>query len=88
MITNTAIHPEVNQLTLQLAMNMIDEEIEKLHALAIVLTNRLEPEDQKNPTNDLISWRVAEVLQERLGEVEFFESIRELLHVSKADLIA
>ena len=63
------IHPSVNGQTLALAMDLISDELDKLHCLAIALSNQLEPKDPKNPTDgdDLISWRLAEVLEERLG---------------------
>jgi hypothetical protein len=83
MTTPKPIHPDVNGHTLDFAMDFMDQELAKLESLAIVLTNQLCPSDPKNPSDDddVISWNLAQVLSERLGNVNFSNSMRELLRL-------
>lgn len=77
---------EINTGDLEYAMDYMDEELEKLHCMAIVLCNMLRPDDPKNPDDDddLVSWNVAQVLKERLDSTLFSNTMRDLLRVSKA----
>jgi hypothetical protein len=80
MNTPTAtVGHEVTRFTF--AMDLIDDEMNKLHCLAIALENQLRPNDPKNPTDtdNLIAWRLAEVLEEKLGSTAFEKGVRSLL---------
>jgi hypothetical protein len=68
---------------LEFAMNFMDEELEKLNCLSIALCNQLQPDDPKNPDDgdNLIAWNLARIMSERLGSVEFSNSMRQLLRV-------
>lgn len=79
----TALHPEVTQGVLDLAMSILNEELEKILSVAICLLNRLEPKDLHDirDNEDVIAWRLAQVLEERLSSGEFEDSLRQLLHV-------
>jgi len=69
---------------LKFAADYLDEELEKLLCLSICLTNRLEPKNPKEPTDeeDTISWNLARVLCERLERKDFSDSMRSLLQVN------
>ncbi len=80
----TPITPASNEsapFMLQYAMDYMDEELDKLLALSHVLVRELEPKDPKNPTDsdNLTAWRTAEILCERLNEVEFSNTMREMV---------
>lgn len=79
----TAVHPEVTQCVLDLAMSILNEELEKMLSVALCLMNRLEPKDLHDirDDEDVIAWRLAQVLEERLSSSEFEDSLRKLLHV-------
>ena len=63
------------------AFEFLDDELETLLALSITLMNRLEPNDPKNPSDrdDITSWRLSQVLNDRLATVEFSNNMRMLL---------
>lgn len=77
------VHPEVTQATLELAMSLLHDELEKMLCIAISLVNKLEPKDVNNiqDDEDVIAWRLAQVLEDRLSETAFLDSLRELLRV-------
>lgn len=79
----TAVHPQVTQGTLDLAMSLLHDELEKMLCVAISLANKLQPKDLSDiqDDEDLIAWRLAQVLEDRLSETAFEDSLRELLHV-------
>lgn len=82
----TAVHTEVTQGVLDMAMSILNEELEKMLSVAICLVNRLEPENLRDirDDEDVIAWRLAQVLEERLSSNEFEDSLRQLLHVKTA----
>jgi hypothetical protein len=79
----TALHPQVTQGTLDLAMSLLHDELEKMLCVAICLVNKLQPKNTSDiqDDEDLIAWRLAQVLEDRLSETAFEDSLRELLHV-------
>lgn len=81
---SNAVHPEVTQGVLDLAMSLMEEEHEKLLCIALSLANKLEPKNPKDiqDDEDVIAWRLAQVLEERLSSVEFLNDMRGLLKVA------
>ena len=63
------------------AFDLMNDELEALLAWAIVLMNRLEPQNPDEPAHgeDVTSWRVAQVLNERLGSLGFTDNMRLLM---------
>lgn len=61
----------VNRDELEFLVERLQEEFEQLHALSTTLTGRLRPNDPDNPNgrDDLVSWRIAQILEDRLGTV-------------------
>ena len=55
----------------------------KIVCLAISLVNKLEPKNIEDiqDNEDVIAWRLAQVLEERLSSSEFEDGIRKLLRV-------
>jgi len=86
MNTEKAPRTDIATGELEYALDYMDEELQKLLCMAIVLCNMLRPEDPKNPDDDddPVSWNVAQVLKERLESTRFSNTMRDLLHVSKA----
>lgn len=70
-----------NAKTNKFAFEFLEDELETLLALSITLMNRLEPEDPKNPGDhhDTTSWRLSQVLNDRLAKVEFSNNMRMLM---------
>lgn len=66
---------------LQFAFESLKEEIEKIRALAVAVLHRLEPQDPDHPeeVENLISWRLAQALEERTDDADFINRMRELL---------
>ena len=66
---------------LSFAYSYLQEEFETLLCLAICLENQLEPEDPKNPkaSEDIIAWRLSQVIHSKLTNPEFTQHMRELL---------
>lgn len=62
------------------AFGFLEDELETLLCLSIALKNQLEPNDPNNPGDefDPTSWRLAQVLNERLSNVGFTNSMRQL----------
>ena len=73
--------PKVSQRSLDAAVEWVEEEHDKLLALAFALVHRLEPVDPQNPTDtdDLTSWRFAQMLEERLSSPQFTDTLRSFL---------
>jgi hypothetical protein len=67
--------------SLGFAFRYLEEEHETLLALAIVLMNRLAPHDPSTPEDcaDVISWRLAQVLHERITNTEFLKNMHGLM---------
>lgn len=70
--------PNVSQGSLDVALAYVEEEHDKLLALAITLRQRLEPADPQDPTDsdDLTAWRLAQLIEERLERTEFSLTLR------------
>ena len=70
--------PKVTQGSLDVALDFVEEEREKMLALAMALCRRLEPVDPKDPadTDDITSWRLAQLLEERLTDTGFTKTLR------------
>ena len=66
---------------LQFAFKYLQEEMEKIEAVAFALVQRLGPQDPEFPDDieNIASWRLAEVLAERAGDAEFLNTMRALL---------
>lgn len=60
------------------AFGVLEDELETLLALSIILMNRLE-DQQEQENSDITSWRLSEVLNERLSKTEFSNNMRQLL---------
>lgn len=75
---------------LSVAYSYFHEEIETMLCLAICLQNHLEPKDPDNPeaSEDIIAWRLSQVLHERLTNRRFSEDMRELLLGSREAPVA
>lgn len=73
--------PNVSQGSLEVALDFVEEERDRLLALAMVLRQRLEPADPKDPgeNDDLNAWRLAQLLEERLTDTGFTDRLRFLL---------
>ncbi len=76
----------VSQDSLELALDFVEGERDRLLALAMVLRQRLEPVDPKDPTDsdDLNAWRLAQLLEERLTSVRFTDTLRTFVMGSKS----
>lgn len=76
-----------NAKTNQFAFEFLKDELETLLALSITLMNRLEPGDPRNPSDkdDTTSWRLSQVLNDRLATVEFSNNMR-MLMLGRADV--
>jgi len=76
--------PKVSQSRLDAAMEWVEEEHDKLLTLAFALLHRLEPADPQNPDDgDPTSWRFAQMLEERLSNPQFADTLRFFLLGSK-----
>ena len=66
---------------IRFALQYLENEHETLLALAITLMNRLEPTDPANPTDndDITSWRLSQVLNDRISDTSFINNMRELM---------
>lgn len=51
-------------------VEVLKEKSDRMYAVAASLRNRLEPKDENDDSN-LVAWRLAELLCEMLGNVEF-----------------
>lgn len=78
--------PDVSRGSLELAIDYVADEHEKLLALAMTLRQRLEPANPKDPTggDDLTAWRLAELLEERLTSTDFTNTLRVFVLGEKA----
>lgn len=89
MATDTLTTKEFtpNTGSLRFAFDFLEDELETLLALSITLMNRLEPGDPKNPSDsdDITSWRLSQVLNDRLAKVEFSNNMR-MLMLGSADV--
>lgn len=67
--------------SLKFAFRYLEDEHETLLALAITLMNRLEPQDPANPEDgaDVTSWRLAQVLHERVTNTDFLNHMHKLM---------
>ena len=66
---------------MEFAFKYLEDEHETLLALAIVLMNRLAPQDPTEPEDcaDITSWRLAQVLHERITNTEFLKHMHDLM---------
>ena len=66
---------------LKFAFKYLEEEHETLLALAITLMNRLAPHDPATPEDcaDITSWRLAQVLHDRITNTDFLKHIHDLM---------
>lgn len=73
--------PNVSQGSLTVALDFVEEERDRLLALAMVLRQRLEPVDPKDPgeNDDLNAWRLAQLLEERLTDTGFTDTLRKFV---------
>ncbi len=80
---STAVHPQVTQGVLDLAMDILHEELGKMEAICLSLVDRLRPEnlDDIRDDEDIVSYRLAQVLEDRLSSTKFENSLRQSLHV-------
>lgn len=70
--------PNVSQCSLEVAFDFVENERDTLLALAMVLRERLEPDDPKDPGeyDDLNAWRLAKLMEERLTDTGFTDKLR------------
>jgi len=64
--------------TNRFAFGFLENELETLLALSITLMNRLE-DSQQSDNPDITTWRLSQVLNERLSSVSFSDKMRQLL---------
>ena len=66
---------------MEFAFRYLEDEHETLLALAIILMNRLAPHDPAAPEDcaDVTSWRLAQVLHERITNTEFLNHMHDLM---------
>lgn len=66
---------------LEYALSYLEEEHEKLLALAISLRQQVEPVDPENPGDETnhVAWRLAQILEGRLERTEFVNGMRSLV---------
>lgn len=78
--------PNVTQGSLDVALEYVEDEHEKLLALAIALRHLLEPADPHNPAenDDLTAWRLAQLIEERLSSTTFTNTLRAFVLGPKA----
>lgn len=83
MSNSPSIRPKnkASQSQLAFALSYLEEEHEKLLALAMSLRRHLEPVDPEHPGDDvnLNAWRLAQILEERLEKTEFVNAMRSLV---------
>ncbi len=60
------------------AIKLLEDELETLDALSMVLMNRLEDE-QETDLSAITSWRLSQVMNERLSNLKFLREMRFLL---------
>jgi len=82
-MTNTT-HPQAVPIDvdrLKLALAHLHEEHEKMLALACALMTRLEPENLDDPEDgaDLHSWRLSQILHDRLSSTAFLNHMQKLV---------
>ena len=67
--------------TYKWVLKELSEEQDRLYALASTISQRLEPDDPEHPKDDapLNEWRLAQMLEERLGKTSFLDAISEML---------
>jgi hypothetical protein len=80
---DAAPHPAISQRTLELAMDYLYEELDKVQCLAILLCKELEPKKLNDSEyfQNVTAWRLAQLIEERFESTDFQNSIRELLRV-------
>jgi hypothetical protein len=66
---------------LEFAFSYLEEEHETLLALAMALLRQVEPVDPDAPNDavDTTAWRLAQVLEQRLGSTVFVADMRKLI---------
>lgn len=66
---------------LEFVFKCLEDEHETLLVLAITLMNRLEPHDPATPEDcaDITSWRLAQVLHDRITDTDFLKNIHKLM---------
>ena len=60
------------------AFGFLADELETLLALSIILMNRLEDQREQD-SGDITTWRLSQVLNERLSDATFTNNMRKLL---------
>lgn len=71
----------VSRAQLEFALSCLNEEFEKLLSLASCLRQQVEPADQQQPEDgvDVVAWRLAQMLEERLESTDFSAAMRSLV---------